>query len=127
MLKKLLLLIACVIMSWSIMLPEELEEIKPDAFNKCAALTKVTFPTTLRTLGSTAFASSGLRTLYLPEGLEKMTDTNGDKVTDVADVNRTIDSILKLNNQTHHKDDVNRDDVIDIVDLNEIINEILGL
>lgn len=124
MLKKLLLLIACVIMSWSIMLPEELEEIKPDAFNKCAALTKVTFPTTLRTLGSTAFASSGLRTLYLPEGLEKMTDTNGDKVTDVADVNRTIDAILKINNL---QDDVNRDGIIDITDLNGIINKILGL
>ena len=56
-----------------------------------------------------------------------LTDTNGDKVTDVADVNRTIDSILKLNNQTHHRDDVNRDGIIDITDLNEIINEILGL
>ena len=56
-----------------------------------------------------------------------LSDVNGDKVTDIADVNRTIDSILKLNNQTHHRDDVNRDGIIDITDLNEVINEILGL
>ncbi|MBQ0120246.1 MAG: leucine-rich repeat protein [Bacteroidales bacterium] len=196
-------------------LPPNLETIGQMAFNGCSSLRKISLPTTLKKLDHNTFSKSGLRYIYIPEGITEMgfafagckelrvvslpstltrfqgfyscsgitdvecrsttpvkptydferdvyqhaqlyvpkgcvtaykrsgvwgnfigitddyspfplTDTTGDKVTDVSDANRTINMILGRSTDKHHRDDVNRDGTIDITDLNEVTNEILG-
>ena len=197
-------------------LPPNLETIGQMAFKGCSSLRKVSLPTTLKKLDHNIFFNSGLRYIYLPEGITEigyafagckdlrvvslpstltrfegfysctgitdvecrsttpvkptydferdvyqhaqlyvpkgcvtaykgsgvwsnfigitddyspfpLTDTNGDKKTDIADINRLINVILLLDTPIYHRDNVNRDDKVDIEDLNEVINEILGL
>ena len=196
-------------------LPPNLETIGQMAFYGCSSLRKVSLPTTLKKLDHNTFSNSGLRYIYLPEGITEigyafagcnelrvvslpstltrfegfyscnsitdvecrsttpvkptygferdvyqhaqlyvpkgcvtaykgsgvwgnfigitddyspfpLTDTTGDKVTDVSDANRTINMILGRSTDKHHRDDVNRDGTIDVTDLNEVTNAILG-
>ena len=196
-------------------LPPNLETIGQMAFNGCSSLRKISLPTTLKKLDHNTFSKSGLRYIYIPEGITEMgfafagckelrvvslpstltrfqgfyscsgitdvecrsttpvkptddferdvyqhaqlyvpkgcvtaykgsgvwgnfigitdgyspfplTDTTGDKVTDVSDANRTINMILGRSTDKYRRDDVNRDGTIDIADLNEVTNAILG-
>ena len=53
-------------------LPDSLEVIGSSAFRKCVNLKEVTFGNGLKEIGSSAFSDSGLISLHLPDGLEKV-------------------------------------------------------
>ncbi len=55
-------------------LPPCLSRLANDAFNGCANLAEVSFPTELEAIGKECFASTGLVSLTLPEGLRALED-----------------------------------------------------
>ena len=56
-----------------------------------------------------------------------LTDTNGDKMINVGDVNRLINVIVGRDTPDYrYRDDVNRDDYVNVGDINEVLNAVLG-
>ena len=60
--------------------------IGASSFDGCSALTGVSLPSTLRTVGSGAFAGTALTTLSLPDGLETIEDRAFENCTELASV-----------------------------------------
>ena len=58
----------------SITLPAQLESIEDYAFSGASALAAVVWPETLRSIGTEAFAETGLTALALPNGVESIGD-----------------------------------------------------
>lgn len=56
----------------TVVLPESLEKIGDYAFNRCPKLTKINFPSNLKTIGKFAFFGTNLSYLNLPESVEKI-------------------------------------------------------
>lgn len=56
----------------SITLPKSLKFIGDSAFERCENLTSITIPENVTTIGTYAFADSGLAEIFLPEGLKSI-------------------------------------------------------
>ena len=54
----------------SVTLPETIENIEIGAFDGCTALAEINFPSSLKSIGASAFYNAGLKSIDLPEGLE---------------------------------------------------------
>ena len=61
-------------LSLKIIIPEGYTEIAEKAFQNISKVTSLSLPSTLKTIGKFAFASTGLKDLSLPEGLDKVDD-----------------------------------------------------
>lgn len=59
----------------SVVLPDNLTEIKEDTFYRCSHLRSVVLPSNLKYISSNAFQMCDLRTIVLPEGLEYIDGT----------------------------------------------------
>ena len=57
----------------SVIIPEGVTTIEPQAFHRCFNMTSIQFPSTLRTIGSDAFRNCcSLKEIVLPEGLKNI-------------------------------------------------------
>jgi len=61
-------------LSLKVVIPEGYTKIADKAFQNNKKVTSLSLPTTLKTIGKFAFASTGLTELSLPEGLDKVDD-----------------------------------------------------
>lgn len=56
----------------TVVLPESLEKIGDYAFNRCPKLTRINFPSNLKSIGKFAFFGTNLPYLHLPESVEEI-------------------------------------------------------